>query len=134
MRTETRASLKTLAQGVKMTCEYGSSMPWDKLDDWQKKATGYRCTLRYQGRRYTIDFFMGPAHTDEPDGAGVLDCLLSDAQLGTEDFAEFCQNLGYDEDSRKAERMHKACEKTAAKLERLLGEDYDTFISADRDV
>ncbi len=125
-------TLKDLASKVRCTSEYGASLPYDKRDDWQKKSHDCRVTLRYRGRQYSVDFFMGQACTDEPDAAGVLDCLLSDAQLGTETFEEFCANLGYDTDSRKAERMYKACEKTETKLRQFLGDDYETFLSAER--
>ncbi len=35
--------------------------------------------------------------------------------------------MGWDSDSRKAERTYKACEALGAKVERLLGADYARF-------
>jgi hypothetical protein len=58
--------------------------------------------------------------------------LLSDASAGEQSFEEFCLEFGYDPDSRKAERIHKACEKTARELRRLLGDDFETFLYSDR--
>lgn len=129
----TTARLKTLAATVGCTSEYGRTRkPWDQYDDWQKQAHPYRVTLTYQRRRLTVDFWMGQANTHEPDAGGVLDCLLSDAQAGEQTFEDFCSELGYDPDSRKAERTWKLCRAGAPKLRRLLGADYETFLYADR--
>ncbi len=62
----------------------------------------------------------------------MLDCLLSDSQAGEQDFEEFCAEFGYDTDSRKAERTWKACRAQAPKVKRLLGEDFERFLYADR--
>lgn len=125
-------SLKSLAAKVKLICKYGARLARDKQDESKQKATGYTCTFRYQGRQYTFDFWMGEAHTKEPDAEGCLECLLSDAQSGMEDFDTFCSEMGYDEDSRKAERIWKACRKTTEGMKRLLGDDFETFLYADR--
>ena len=127
------ATLKQLARRCRLTCTYGANLDWDKQEDWHRSANGYRCTLRYHGRQYTFDFWMGSAHTDEPDAEGVLKCLLSDAQAGDEDFDNFCMELGYDQDSRKSEAVWKSCQRVATAMHRLLGDDYDTFLYADRD-
>ena len=95
-----------------------------------KGSTGYMVTLRFKGRQITVPFYMGPALCREPHAKEVLGCLVSDAQCGEYDFEEFCSNMGYDEDSRRAERIHKACQRTAEKLERFLGEDYDEIAQA----
>lgn len=125
-------TLKALARKVRLTCCYGAKMDWDKQDQWQQQANGWSCTLRYQGRQYTFDFWQGQAITREPDAQGCLDCLLSDAQCGEQDFEEFCSEFGYDQDSRKAEALHKRCQTTAKAMRRLLGNDFETFLYADR--
>lgn len=131
--TEQRASLKQLAKRVKLINQFGAKLDYDKQDDWQKKATGWNCTLRYQGRQHRFDFWQGPAISGEPDREGVLNCLLSDAQAGEQSFDEFCGEFGYDHDSRKAESTWKACQKTTDAIKRLLGSDYETFLYAERD-
>lgn len=84
-------------------------------------------TLVYEpGIRKTmpVHFSMGMAHQGkEPRTEEVLSCLLSDASCAQEDFAEWCSNLGYDEDSRKAERTYFACRDIATKLEAFLGSE-----------
>lgn len=57
----------------------------------------------------------------KPKAENLLNCLSLDAQAGCETFADFCANFGYDEDSRKAEAIHRECQKTADKLRALLG-------------
>lgn len=126
-------TLKALASKVGCTSEYGRTRkPWGQYDDWQREAHPYRVTLTYQRRRLTVDFWMGSAHTKEPDAEGVLDCLLSDASTGEQSFEDFCADAGLDTDSRKAERMYKACAAIAPRLRRLLGDEYETFLYAER--
>ena len=129
--TETR-TLKQLAAKVRISCTYGAKATPEDDDDWRQSAIGWSCTLRYQGRQYTFDFWQGSAIREDPDAHGCLDCLLSDAQAGEQDFEEFCSETGYDSDSRKAEATWKACQKTAKAMRRLLGDDFETFLYADR--
>lgn len=131
--TESRASLKQLAKRVKLVNEYGAKLDYDKQDKWQRESNGFSCTLKYQGRQYRFDFWQGVACNGEPYAEGVLDCLLTDAQAGEQSFEEFCSEFGYDQDSRKAESTWKSCQKTTVAMKRLLGDDYETFLYADRD-
>ncbi len=124
--------LRDLAKRLTLTCEYGAKLPYDKQSDWQQNATGYRCQIKYGRRSYTFDFWMGIAHTDAPDLEGCLACLLSDASAGDQTFEDFCRDYGYDEDSRTAERTWKACQRTMVAMQRLLGNEYETFLYAAR--
>lgn len=89
----------------------------------------FKVTLSYmegdQRKRLTTYFSQGSAHTKEPTAADVLDCLASDAS-GVENagtFEEWASEYGYDEDSRKAERTYKICQKQAAQLRLFLNSD-----------
>jgi hypothetical protein len=62
-------------------------------------------------------------YVKKPSAASVLYCLLSDASLGAELFADFCADLGYDEDSRKALAIYEECQKTAAQLRMFTGDE-----------
>lgn len=44
-----------------------------------------------------------------PDLWAVLSCIIRDADCMDYDFEEWAENLGYDPDSRKAEKTYKAC-------------------------
>jgi len=128
----TTARLHDLAKGLRITVKYGANLDYEKQDEWQQRAHGYHCTLKYKGRQYSFDFWQGEAITEEPTAEGTLECLLSDAQAGSQDFEEFCGDMGYDTDSRKAERTWKACQKVSEGMQRLLGDDYETFLYSDR--
>lgn len=91
----------------------------DNADEWDRYASHWQITMRRNGKRMVTTYSMGGAHVGEPELPGVLNCLLSDAEAGAESFDDFCANFGYDTDSRKAERTHKACKRTAASLARL---------------
>ncbi len=51
--------------------------------------------------------------TNPPTQASVLYCLLLDMDAEDYSFREWCANLGYDDDSRKAERIYFACQDIA---------------------
>lgn len=126
--------LSELAKGLGFKYRRGVSMPWDKQDEWQQRATGWRCQISYQGRRYSFDYWKGAGHgTTPPTVDDCLDCLLSDASLGDNDFDDFCSELDYDTDSRKAHRSWMACQRVNRAIRRLLGDDYERFMYADRD-
>ena len=65
-----------------------------------------RGDIRKQTLRMTVYFSQGYGHNGrEPKTADVLDCLSSDAaSIGNTDFEMWCNDLGYDSDSRKAEK------------------------------
>lgn len=60
-----------------------------------------------------------------PDLASVLDCLASDCATfeNARSFEEWAPELGYDPDSRKAERIYRAIGEQYRGLETLLGRD-----------
>jgi len=87
--------------------------------------------LRFQGRSITTPFFMGSAHCSEPTAADVLSSLVLDTQCGEESFEDFCADLGYDPDSRKAERIWAQCHKIAPKVRRFLGDSFDAIAQAE---
>lgn len=59
----------------------------------------------------------------EHDLLNAFYCFVSDAIGGGMDFHEFCLEFGYDEDSRTAETVWKACKRSARSLERIYNGD-----------
>ncbi len=55
----------------------------------------------------------------KPTQASVLYCLLSDADLGSESFDDFCDNLGYNSDSIADFKTYQACMATAKQLRKI---------------
>ena len=103
-------------------CELRRSLP----DVWQPGARGPTAPRVVRLRRTLTTYFsMGPAHCKEPTTEDLLDCLASDACTieNAPTFEEFARDLGYDEDSRKAERIFKVCQKQTEKLRQFLGDD-----------
>jgi hypothetical protein len=128
----TEKSLRQLAAKVRFEFERGAHMPYDKQDEWQQQANGYHCTLKYKGRQYSFDFWQGTGITHAPTAEGCLECLLSDSAGADNTFEDFCSEFGYDTDSRKAERIYKQCQEVRENMERLLGDDFETFLYAER--
>jgi hypothetical protein len=93
--------------------------------DGSQNMDNYKVTLRRKGRKLTIFFSMGPALCREPSAEDVLDCLASDSSSveNAQSFEDWASDLGYDTDSRKAERTYNICCTQAGKLKRFLGED-----------
>jgi hypothetical protein len=114
-------------------------------------------TLEYQGRKMEgIDYYMGIGHRvnqkgerlpiqfgrktlydveqeksykpRKPKVEEVLNCLLLDSTATDLTFDEWCGELGYDTDSRKAEKTFNLCNEQGKLLKRLLGEEYDYFM------
>lgn len=124
-------TLSQLCQKVKISSEYGAV---EVPEGWTPGTHPYKVTLRYQGRQFTLPFFQGPALTEEPDAPSVISCLLLDSYADQVSFEEWAGEFGYDPDSRKAEATYNACRKNAKGLRQLLGDDYETFDSAENDV
>ena len=105
---------------IRMTADWADSNP--NMDS--KDMNHFKCLLRRGPARMTIYFSQGYGIRGEPDAAGVLDCLASDAASvdNAQSFEEWARDLGYEEDSR-AERTFKACESQAQKLRTFLGAD-----------
>lgn len=83
----------------------------------------WKVTLARGSKRMTLTFSQGSGfHGAEPTAEGVLECLQSDSSVDGMDFDEWCGNLGFDPDSRTAERTYKACSHQNDRLKRFLGD------------
>lgn len=56
-----------------------------------------------------------------PCAADVLCSLIHDSSAVGQSFESWCEEFGYNSDSRKAERLYHACQENADKLVRVLG-------------
>jgi len=107
--------------GLKVSVEREPSRP-DGFADGMTRH--FRCIVTRKGSRarYLCHFSQGDAHTEDPTPEDVIGALVSDAYGIRDGFEGWARELGYDTDSREAERVFKACEKTAAGLRRLLSD------------
>jgi hypothetical protein len=86
----------------------------------------WRCVIRCGSESMSLVFSKGSGHHGaEPTLEEVLDCLASDAAGydNAQSFEDWAGELGYDTDSRKAERTYKAIAKQAESLKRVLSEE-----------
>lgn len=122
--------LSALAAKVRADVTWADSNP--HMDDMPAGSRHYRVTLRYKGRQMTVPFSCGPLIEREPSAKDVLECLLSDSCGADEAFEDWCAELGYDSDSRKAERTYKAVQAQSVKTRNLLGSEYEMFLESER--
>jgi hypothetical protein len=77
----------------------------------------FKCRLSVGKKSYTFDFGQSIANGgEEPNLYDILSCL---EKYGYEDFEDFCSNLGYDSDSRTAEKTFKAVQREYTAICRL---------------
>lgn len=118
--------------GIRISCEYGANKA-PPPDGFEKRACRpWRVTLRKGRRRLSVDFFQGMAHESEPTAADVVSCLVSDVWSidNARTFSEWCSELGYDTDSRKAETIYNKISLLAPRVRRFLGDDFDAVSTA----
>lgn len=112
---------------VRATVEYGAPEHPEF-----RESNPWTVTLKYQNRQMTVPFYTGYGITHDPEAHDVLESLLSDSDVEQYDFEEWASSLGYDPDSRRAERIYNQALQYTKKLHRLLGDDFDLFLYADR--
>lgn len=89
----------------------------------------HKVRIRHNNHTLTFNYWgsiMNPEITTNEENIFALYCFLSDAVSGKMSFEDFCEEFGYDTDSRKAERTHKQCEAAEKKYNRVFEADiYD---------
>lgn len=72
---------------------------------------------------YVFPFMQGVGHTKRPELTELMASLLSDAQsvLSASNFGDWAADLGYSEDSRKAEALYTQILENGDKLAKLFG-------------
>lgn len=106
---------------IQFSCEWADERPdhlmSENMDHW-------RCVLKANGKTYTFYYSQGYGyHHAEPVLTSVLESLANDYDPNDMTFEEFCSEYGYDEDSRKAEKVYRAVRKETQALDRLFGEE-----------
>ena len=83
-------------------------------------------TVTNGGIAETFDYHISIHDTEkgkkalaDEDHISAFYCFLGDAISGSQSFEVFCTELGYDEDSRKAEKIWKACQEATQKADNL---------------
>jgi hypothetical protein len=83
----------------------------------------YDIALASKGGSETFAYFAsaydhgaGKKTLDDDDLKNAFWCIVDDALSGAVPFDEFCGEMGYDEDSRRAERIWQQCQETFEKM------------------
>jgi hypothetical protein len=112
--------------GITVSCKPGRPHA-----DWPDSYP-YKVTLTHKRRTLTVNFCCVSGWTREPNAADVLSSLLLDARCGEMDFSEFCDEFGYDRDSRKIGALHLACVSMSPRVRRFLGNElFEIFAAAE---
>lgn len=121
-------TIKTTQGDFKVTSTFKGNKLWP-ADEKKQNYNNHVITVSHNGSSTRFEFWgsiMNPEIGSVSDLQHAFYCFLSDAVSAKQSFEDFCSEFGYDSDSRKAERIYKACEKSLAKLEKLYsGDCYD---------
>jgi hypothetical protein len=82
----------------------------------------YRITLERNGKKYSFTFGQSIFNTKQnisPDAYDILACVEKYQYIN---FNDFCSSFGYDEDSRKAEKIFKAVQKQGEKINEMFAD------------
>ena len=103
------------------------------MDGIPEGSMHYLCTFSLAGVTMDVPFSMGPALCRDPELGEVLDCLLADAWglANSRSFEDWAAELGYDEDSRKAEKTYRAVERQTRQLREFLGNHWEDFMGCE---
>jgi len=126
--------------GIKVQAIRTVSNPNATKGDWNDKARHWLCVLhRDSGQSAPVQrpngswvkqpiahtmpvyFSQGSGHKREPTAWDVLDCLASDVSGADQDFGGWAGDLGYDKDSREAERTFNTIKQQSVALGEFLG-------------
>ena len=106
---------------IKTSFRETSCNPYIMDDDF--KGRHYNSSITYMDQSAVFPFSVGAA-IDNPQTTCLLECLKWDcgSVQNTEDFEDWADQVGFDPDSRKAEKIYNECKKQMGILQRLLGE------------
>lgn len=93
-------------------------------------AHKWRCTLRYEGRRLTTDFYVGLSASGPPMKERVVGALLDDAAVydAAESYEDWCYSLGMSPRERQSRHDHTAVQKQTDRLKTLLGPEFEAWL------
>lgn len=97
------------------------------FDGWEFDA--WKVTMRLSGKTMAVSYKMGTGHAGHaPKLEDVLYSLTSDAieffAPKPPTFEEWADAIGYATDSRKAEKVYRACKRQYARLSEFLGAEH----------
>ena len=133
---ETKTTYKNLTISA-IVVESATNFPFETKGDFThnkfkitvKDINNKKISFDWYGS--TSDYEKRVLSLDENDLLNALSCFISDALAGNTDFEDFCNEMCYDTDSRKAYKIYKECVKSYNKFTKLdlQGQDIYDFIN-----
>ena len=93
------------------------------MADMPRGSSHWLVTIKRGEESFSLQYSMGPAHKGTPDHHDILNCVLSDISYVDRDFEDFCNDLGYDPDSKTADKIYSACREQAAQMHDMFSSD-----------
>lgn len=124
-----KTSIETKTAGrIVINSTFKGDKQW-KVDGISNNWNNHKVTVKHGGKSFSFDFWgsiMNPDIKNNQENVFAFYCVLSDGLSAKDSFEDFCDNFGYDSDSRTAERIYKACKKSLTKIDRVFDCDlYD---------
>lgn len=111
-----------------------SGVPFPYEKNSRSQHNKYRITVVCNNIKRYFSYFDSIANyvankkeLSESDLKNAFYCFVSDSVSGQSSFEDFCDEFGYDSDSRTAERIWRSCGRSYDKLKTLLPPDVDIY-------
>lgn len=124
--SETTDMIQALCDEIGITATVSKDQSNRNMPDFE--GDHWKVTLKNKknGKRMTTPFSKGYGHHGAPpDVVEVIATLCMDSYYTDMTFDEFCDELGYDNDSRKAHQSYLNTIRQGKKFEEFLGEDLE---------
>ena len=113
-----------LINNIKLSLTRTDYTEEDYKDEWKKTANKYKARIIYNNKKsMTIIYYTGNGWKKDPVLEDILGSILLDVTYLDYGFEDFASELGYDPDSRTAEKIYKDIQKQAKKINRIFSKE-----------
>ena len=112
-----------LINNIKLSLARADYTEEDYKDEWKKTANKYKARITYNKKSMTTSFYTGSGWEKDPELEDILGSILLDATYLDYSFEDFANEMGYDPDSRTAEKIYKDIQKQAKKINRIFSKE-----------
>jgi hypothetical protein len=110
---------KKAARSPKYSTSFGYSED-NRLVDFMARGVALKKTPELLGHQAALAAEIARLQKVRPNPAEVLASVCREALDAEETFSDWCANFGYEEDSRKAESIYRACQDNGAMARKLV--------------
>lgn len=112
---------ENILNDIKLKAYRTQNNAYDSQYEWKKNKIKLNCALTYKNKGYRFNFWMNSENKRKVNKKDVIYCLLAEDVTGM-DYNDFCDNFGYNKDSKEAIRIYKDCNKQTRILNQLFNE------------